>query len=165
MKLQVKTHNGAQHILYLCCPYPKTTNTESGEPGLNNGGGKFQYKNELIIHNIIINEIWNQIYDMIQVLPPFSKTVIRYHLDLFKSSLFLGRKNITVPVKNSIRWYGWLTDGGKRWKNSSITCFNDNVDKIILDAEVNACGIMDLPSIEKNFDNEHIHALHDLTKQ
>ena len=40
-------------------------NTESGEPELNNVGDKSQDKNELILHNNIINSIWNQITGMI----------------------------------------------------------------------------------------------------
>ena len=45
-------------------------NTESGEPELKNVGGKSQNNNVLILHNTIINEIWNQITDTIQVFYP-----------------------------------------------------------------------------------------------
>ena len=45
-------------------------NTESGELELNNVGKKSQDKNELILHNIIINKIWNQIADMRQGFVP-----------------------------------------------------------------------------------------------
>ena len=34
-----------------------------------------------------------------------------------------------------------------------------------MDAEINACGIIAIPSIESNFDKDHIHVLHDIPKQ
>ena len=49
----------ASHIL-------KPQNTEIGEPEFNNIGEKSKDKNELIIHNPIINARWNQISDMMQ---------------------------------------------------------------------------------------------------
>ena len=52
-------YNYAVHIL-------RPQNTEIGEPELNNFGDKSQDKNELILHNTIINTRWNQIDDMIQ---------------------------------------------------------------------------------------------------
>ena len=45
-------------------------NTEIGEPELKNVGDKSQDKNEPILHNNIINTIWNQISDMIQGFVP-----------------------------------------------------------------------------------------------
>ena len=42
-------------------------NTEIGEPELNNIGEKTQDKNELILHNTIINARWNKITGMMQV--------------------------------------------------------------------------------------------------
>ena len=45
-------------------------NTEMGETELNNVGNKSQDKNELIIHNTIINTRWNQITYMIQGFVP-----------------------------------------------------------------------------------------------
>ena len=53
----MNTHSGAQHILQRCCAYPKPQNTEIGEPELNNVGDKSQDKNDLILHNAIINTI------------------------------------------------------------------------------------------------------------
>ena len=52
-------YNYAVHIL-------RPQNTESGELELKNGGGGSQDNNELIIHNNIVNSIWNQITDIIQ---------------------------------------------------------------------------------------------------
>ena len=49
-------YNYAVHIL-------RPQNTESGEPELKKIGKKTQDNNELIIHNTIINERWNQIDD------------------------------------------------------------------------------------------------------
>ena len=48
--------------------------------------------------------------------------------------------------------------------NASIDSCNDSVDNGILDAELNACGIVAIPSIKSTFDNEYIHALHDIPK-
>ena len=56
-------YNYADHIL-------RPQNTESGEPELNNVGDKSQDNNDIIIHNTIINTIWNQIDYMIQGFPP-----------------------------------------------------------------------------------------------
>ena len=52
-------YNYAVHILI-------PQNTEIGEPELNNFGDKSQDKNELILHNTIINTRWNQITNIIQ---------------------------------------------------------------------------------------------------
>ena len=41
-------------------------NNESGELELKNVGEKSQDKNEIILHNTIINLRWNQITDMMQ---------------------------------------------------------------------------------------------------
>ena len=54
-KHKIKTDSGAQRTLQLCCAYPKTKNTESGELELKNVGGESKYKNNLIIHKTIIN--------------------------------------------------------------------------------------------------------------
>ena len=35
MNQKIKTHNGSQHTLQICCEHPNTTNTGSGEPELN----------------------------------------------------------------------------------------------------------------------------------
>ena len=43
----------------------RTQNTESGEPETKNIGEKYQDNNEFIIHNDLINEIWNLITDII----------------------------------------------------------------------------------------------------
>ena len=102
---------------------------------------------------------------MIQGFPPSSTTVKQYHSDEFKPSTFLGINNITVPVKKGSRWYGWFTAEEKSCKNSSITYFNDSVDNSILDAEGNICGIIAIPTIESNFDNEYIHVLNDLPNE
>ena len=98
-------------------------------------------------------------------LSPSSRIVTQCHLEEFWPSPFLERNNITVPVKKGGRWYGWLTSGEISCKNAPITYFNDSVDNIILDAEVNACGIIAIPSIEITFGNDRIHVLHDLPKQ
>ena len=45
-------------------------NTESGEPELKNAGEKSQDKNDIVIHNTIINAGWQQIPDMIQRFLP-----------------------------------------------------------------------------------------------
>ena len=47
-----------------------TQYTEIGEPELKNVGEKHQDNSELILHNTIINEIWNQISDTIQGFYP-----------------------------------------------------------------------------------------------
>ena len=62
MKLN-RSYNYDVHIL-------RPQNTESGEPDLKNIGDKPQSNNELILHNTIINEIWNPITDMIQGFVP-----------------------------------------------------------------------------------------------
>ena len=41
-------------------------NNESGEQEIKKVGDKYQDKNELILHNNLINVIWNKITDMIQ---------------------------------------------------------------------------------------------------
>ena len=56
-------YNYATHIL-------KSQNNESGKPELSNIGEKYQDKNELIIHNTIINARWEKISDMRQVFVP-----------------------------------------------------------------------------------------------
>ena len=58
-----RSYNFAAHILI-------SQNTESGKPELNNIGEKPQYKNDLILHNTIINAIWNLITDMMQGVSP-----------------------------------------------------------------------------------------------
>ena len=63
MKWHVKYHSRAQWILQLCCAYPKTQNNKSGEPELKKVGDKPLDKNELILHNTIINERQNKIAD------------------------------------------------------------------------------------------------------
>ena len=98
-------------------------------------------------------------------LPPSCRTVRKCHFDEFQPSPFLGTNNITVPVKNGSRWYGWLTAEETSWKNASITYFNGRVDNIILGAEGNACGIIAIPSIKITFENCHIHVLHNLPKR
>ena len=45
-------------------------NTNSGELELKNIGEKYQNKNDLIIHNTIINSIWNQISDTMHGVSP-----------------------------------------------------------------------------------------------
>ena len=54
------------HAVYVIRPQ----NTESGELELKNVGEKYQHKNDIIIHNTIINERRNQITDTIQIPPP-----------------------------------------------------------------------------------------------
>ena len=103
--------------------------------------------------------------DTIQLFPPSSKTVIQFHLDEFQPSQFTEINNITIPVKNGRRWYGWLTSEKNIYKNASINYFNDSAEKSILDDEGNACGIIATPSIEITFDNDYIHVLHDLPKR
>ena len=55
-----------KYAVYILRPQ----NTESGEPELKNVGEKYQYKNDLILHNTIINARWNQITDTIQGFVP-----------------------------------------------------------------------------------------------
>ena len=45
-------------------------NTESGEAQLKNIGDKPKYKNDLMLHNTIINARWNPITDMMQGVVP-----------------------------------------------------------------------------------------------
>ena len=52
----MKTHSGAQHILQIFCAHPNITITESGEPEFKKVGEKYQDKNEIILHDNIINE-------------------------------------------------------------------------------------------------------------
>ena len=99
------------------------------------------------------------------VPPPPYRTVRQCHLDEFLPSPVLGINNIIVPVKKGSRLYVWLTTEGESYKNASITYFNDSVDNSIMDAEVNACGIIAIPSIEVTFENDHINVLHDLLKK
>ena len=69
---------------------------------------------------------------------------------------------MTADVKSGGKWSGWLTSGSG--KNSSIAYFNYSVDKIIMDAEGNSCGIIFIPSIEITFENDYIHVLHNPPK-
>ena len=101
---------------------------------------------------------------MIQGFNPSSGKVRQCHLDEFQHSTFLVRNNIAVPVKKGSRWYGWVTAEETIFKNASITYFNYIVDNIILDDEGNACGIIVIPIIGSNFDNDYIHVWHDLPK-
>ena len=98
-------------------------------------------------------------------LHPSSRIGRQFHLDKFQPSPFLGINNINIPLKKGSSWYGWLTSGETSFKNDSITYFNDNSDNSILDYEGNACGVIAIPIIESNFDNDHIHVLHDPSKQ
>ena len=45
---------------------PRPQNNESGEPDLKEIGDKLQYKNDLILHNNIIDARWKQITVMIK---------------------------------------------------------------------------------------------------
>ena len=58
----------------------------------------------------------------------------------------------------------WLTTGETICKNALITYFNDSVNNSILYAEGNAYDIIAIPTIERTFDNDHIHVLHDIPK-
>ena len=63
-----------KHAVHILRPQ----NNESGEPELKTFGDKSQDKNELILHNTIINVRWHQITDMIQEFVPLlqeSKTI------------------------------------------------------------------------------------------
>ena len=62
-----------------------------------------------------------------------------------------------------MRWV--VNRRGNKLENSSTTSFNDSVNNDILDAEGNACDIIAIPRIGRNFENYHIHVLHDLPKQ
>ena len=55
------------YAVYILIPQ----NNEIGEPELNNIGEKSQDKNDLIIHNTIINARWNQITNIMQGVFPF----------------------------------------------------------------------------------------------
>ena len=54
-------------------------------------------------------------------LSPYSRAIKKFHLDYFKLSSFIGRYNITVPVRKGDIWYGWLTDEETGCNNASIT--------------------------------------------
>ena len=97
--------------------------------------------------------------------PPSSRKFRQCHLDKFQPYPFLGINNITAPVKKGSRRYDWLTTEETRSKNYSITYINDSVDNSILDAEGNACGIIAIPIIQSAFENDYVHALHDLLKR
>ena len=97
--------------------------------------------------------------------PPSSRTVRQCDLDEFQQYPFLGINNITAPVKKGSRRYDWLNTEETISNNYSITYINDSVDNSILDAEGNACGIIAIPIIQSAFDNDYVHALHDLLKR
>ena len=106
-------HNYAAHSLRL-------QNTRNGEPELKNIWEKSQDKNDLIFHNTIIYEIWNQISDIIHWFGPFFQDSensanggnsnpylawkIRISMYLFKRvendmSGFLLRKQVTIMLQ------------------------------------------------------------------
>ena len=78
---------------------------------------------------------------------------------------FLKNNNITVTIKNGSRWYKWFAADWTSLMIYPVDLFNDSVDNSILDAEGNECVIIVIPSIERTFYNDHIHVLHDLSKQ
>ena len=140
-------------------------NTESGGPELNNVWEKSQDNNKLILHNTIINAIWNQIMDRIQGFFSSSVTVRQVHVDEFQPSPILGINHITVPVKKGGRLDGWLIAEGGSCNNSSIAYFNNIFDNSILNSEGNLCDVISIPIIEITFDNDYIHVLNYLPKQ
>ena len=70
----------------------KPQNTESVEPYLKNVGEKLQNKNEIIIHNTIINAGWNQITDMIQGFVPHFQYCQTISLGLISNLSLLWNK-------------------------------------------------------------------------
>ena len=70
-----------------------------------------------------------------------------------------------VTIQNDIIWYEWFAAGETSCKNASITYFTDRVDNSILDSEGNSCGNISIPSIEINFDNDHIHVFRYIINQ
>ena len=97
-----RLYNYAAHII-------RPQNTESGELALNDVGGEIQDNNEIILHNTIINSMWNQISDMIQGFTPSSRKFRQCHLNEFQHSAFLEINDTTIHVKKGSIWYGWLT--------------------------------------------------------
>ena len=73
MKQKMKTQSGAPQSLQLLCAHPNTTKIV--EPELDNVGEKPQDNNELIIHNTVINSIWNQIADTMQGFVPILQEI------------------------------------------------------------------------------------------
>ena len=98
-------------------------------------------------------------------MPPPSRIVRQGHLDEFQLFPFLGINNINVPVERVAYGMGGSLLGEKIAIMLLINWFNDRVDNSILDAEVNACGIIAIPIIENILYNDHIHVLNDPTKQ
>ena len=64
MKQKMKNHSGAQRVYKYAVHILIPQSTEIGEPELKNIEEKPKEKNELILHNTIINARWNQIIDM-----------------------------------------------------------------------------------------------------
>ena len=65
-KHTVETNIFYNYTVHILIPQ----NTESGQPELKNVGDKSKDKNELIIHNHVINSRWKQITDIIQGFEP-----------------------------------------------------------------------------------------------
>ena len=143
----MKTHIGAQSVLQLCCEHPNTKNTESVEPELKNVVDKYQKKwAHYLFHHHKCKMKQNYWYNL-GIPPPSSRKVKQGHLDEFQFFPFIVINNITVPFKEVRRWYEWFVSELKNCKNYSIASFNYSVDKRILNAEVNAYGIISMPII------------------
>ena len=105
----------------------------------------------------------NKLLILCRGLYPPSRTVRQRHLDEFKPFPFLGINNITVPIQNGGRSYGWFTTEETSCTSSSIAFLN--VDNSTLYIEVISCGIIYIPIIAVTFDNHDIHILHYLKNQ
>ena len=73
---------------------------------------------------------------------------------------FFEYNNTTVTLQEGSRWSGWLNNQYKICTDSSINFLNvyDNT----LYNEDNMCGTIDIPVIERTFDNDYTHVLYDI---
>ena len=76
---------------------------------------------------------------------------------------FLGRKNITAPLKKGSILSGLFNTEEISCTSASINLLN--IDKIILYAEGKAVGTIYMPIIDDIFDNEYTHILNDPSKR
>ena len=71
-------YNYAVHILI-------PENADIDEPELKYVGEKYQDKNELILHNTIMNARWKKITDSIKGFSTSSRTVRKFHVEILNS--------------------------------------------------------------------------------
>ena len=94
---------------------------------------------------------------------PYYGIFIQWHLKESQPSPFLGGNNITVPLKQGSRWSGWFTTEETRCTNSKISFLN--IDNSTLYTEGNACGVISIPIIECDAENDYVHVSHDLSNK